>query len=50
MEARLAEEAKKREAIAEKIRIKNTPPPVEEAPATAEGEAPAAEAAPEGEA
>lgn len=50
MEARLAEEAKKREAIAEKVRIKNTPPPVEEAPAATEAEAPTAEAAPEGEA
>lgn len=43
MEERLAEESKKREAIAEKVRIKNTPPPAEEAPAVAEGEAPAAE-------
>jgi small subunit ribosomal protein S16 len=50
MDARLVEEAKKREAIAEKVRIKNTPPPVEEVPASAETEAPAAEAAPEGEA
>ena len=50
MEARLAEEAKKREAIAEKVRIKNTPPQVEEAPApVAEGEAPAAETPAEGE-
>jgi small subunit ribosomal protein S16 len=48
MESRLADEAKKREAIAEKVRIKNTPPPVEEAPA--EAEAPAAEAPAEGEA
>lgn len=50
MEARLADEAKKREVIAEKVRVKNTPPPVEEAPAVTESEAPAAEAAPEGEA
>ena len=44
MEDRLADEKKKKEAKAEAIRIKNTPPPVEEAapeaPA-AEGEAPA---------
>src|SRR5204863_8333689 len=32
MEARLAEETKKKEAIAEAIRAKNTPPPVEEVP------------------
>jgi small subunit ribosomal protein S16 len=32
-EARLAEETKIKEAIAEKVRIKNIPPPVEEAPA-----------------
>ncbi|MCX6276062.1 MAG: 30S ribosomal protein S16 [Bacteroidetes bacterium] len=50
MEGRLAEEAKKREAIAEKVRIKNTPPPVEETPVVAEGEAPAADAPSEGEA
>ena len=49
MEARLAEESKKREAIAEKVKAKNTPPPAEEAPAAAaEGEAPAAEAPAEG--
>ena len=53
--ARLAEETKVKEAIAEKVRAKNTPPPAEEAPAAevpkggiegaAEGtaEAPAAE-------
>jgi len=35
-EARLAEETKKKEAIAEKVRIKNIPPPVEEAPAETE--------------
>ena len=50
MEARLADESKKREAIAEKVRVKNTPPPAEEAPAAAEGEAPAGEAPAEGEA
>jgi small subunit ribosomal protein S16 len=50
MTDRLAEESKKRESIAEKVRIKNTPPAAEEVPAVAEGEAPAAEAAPEGEA
>jgi small subunit ribosomal protein S16 len=38
--ARLAEETKVKEAIAEKVRVKNTPPPVEEAPA-AEAETPA---------
>jgi small subunit ribosomal protein S16 len=48
MESRLADESKKREAIAEKVRAKNTPPPAEEAPAAVEGEAPAAAA--EGEA
>lgn len=32
LEARLAEEAKKKEAIAEAVRKKNTPPPVEAAP------------------
>jgi len=43
---RLAAESKKKEAIAEAVRIKNTPPPVEEAPAaTEEPAAPAAEAA-----
>ena len=41
MESRLADESKKREAIAEKVRAKNTPPPAEEAPAAVEGEAPA---------
>lgn len=50
MEERLADEAKKREAIAEKVRIKNTPPPVEETPAATEGETPVAEAPAEGEA
>jgi len=40
---RLAAETKKKEAIAEAVRIKNTPPPAEEAPA-AEEQAPAAEA------
>ncbi len=58
--ARLADEIKKKEAIAEAVAKKNTPPPAEEAPAAeaptaeaqgeapvAEGEAPAAEAAPE---
>jgi len=53
MQARLADEAKKREAIAEKVRVKNTPPPEPEAPAAVEGEvpaAPAAEAPAEGEA
>ena len=45
MEERLADEAKKREAIAEKVRIKNTPPPAEEAPAVAaEAETPVADA------
>lgn len=52
MATRLADETKKKEAKAEAIRIKNTPPPVEEvapaaeethseAPAEAQGEAPA---------
>lgn len=46
MESRMADEAKKREAKLEAIRIKNTPPPAEEAPAAegeaaSEGEAPA---------
>lgn len=50
MEERLADEAKKREAIAEKVRVKNTPPPVEEAPAATEAETPAAEAPAKGEA
>jgi len=50
MEARLAEESKKREAIAEKVRAKNTPPPAEEVPAAVETETPAAEAPAEGEA
>ncbi len=50
MEGRLADESKKREVIAEKVRVKNTPPPVEEVPAVVEGEAPAAEAPAEGEA
>jgi small subunit ribosomal protein S16 len=36
MEARLAEETKKKEAKAEAIRAKNTPPPAEEAPAPSE--------------
>ncbi len=52
-EARLIEETKKKEAKAELIRVKNTPPPVEEAPAVV-AETPAEEApnegAPEGEA
>ena len=43
MADRLEAETKKKEAIAEAVRIKNTPPPVEEAPA--EAAAPAAEAA-----
>jgi len=54
MTARLAAESKKREAIAEAVLKKNTPPPVEEAPAaeaapeaTPEASADAAEAAPE---
>jgi len=50
METRLADEAKKREAIAEKVRVKNTPPPAEETPAVTEAETPTAEATPEGEA
>ncbi|MFZ7146511.1 MAG: 30S ribosomal protein S2, partial [Bacteroidota bacterium] len=49
MEDRLAEEKKKKEAKAEAIRIKNTPPPVEEAAPVAEESAPEAPAA-EGEA
>ena len=49
IEARLAEETKKKEAIAEAVRKKNTPPPVEAAaPAPAEDAAePTAEATPE---
>lgn len=46
IEARLADEVKRKEAKAEAIKAKNTPPPAEEAPAAeAEGasEAPAAE-------
>jgi small subunit ribosomal protein S16 len=39
MEQRLAEETKRKEAKAEAIRIKNTPPPVEEAPAAEVSEA-----------
>ncbi len=53
MEQRLADEAKKREVIAEKVRIKNTPPPVEEAPAVevaADVPTPEASAPAEGEA
>jgi small subunit ribosomal protein S16 len=46
-EARIAEETKRKEAKAEEIRKKNTPPPVEETPAE---EAPVAESAPEVEA
>ena len=58
METRLAEEAKKKEAIAERVRIKNTPPPAPEPreappppvaaviPATALPEAPATAPAP----
>lgn len=49
MEDRLADEKKKKEAKAEAIRIKNTPPPVEEAAPVAEESAPEAPAA-EGEA
>jgi len=49
VEDRLAEEKKKKEAKAEAIRIKNTPPPVEEAAPVAEESAPEAPAA-EGEA
>ncbi|HRH67608.1 MAG TPA: 30S ribosomal protein S16 [Bacteroidia bacterium] len=45
-ETRLADEAKKKEAKLETIRIKNTPPPVEAA-AEPEGEAPAGEPAAE---
>jgi small subunit ribosomal protein S16 len=45
-EARLAEETKKKEAKAEAIRAKNTPPPVEEAAPAVEN---AAEETPEGE-
>jgi len=44
IEARLVEETKKKEAKAEAIRAKNTPPPVEEAAAPAEE---SSEAAPE---
>ena len=45
MAERLAAETKKKEAIAEAVRVKNTPPPAEEAPAAAEEQAaPAAEA------
>ena len=44
MAERLAAESKKREAIAEAVRAKNTPPPAEEAPAaTEEQAAPASE-------
>jgi small subunit ribosomal protein S16 len=48
MAARLEAETKKKEAMAEAIRVKNTPPPeeataAEEAPATEEGAAPAVE-------
>jgi len=44
MAERLAAETKKKEAIAEAVRVKNTPPPAEEAPAaTEEQAAPAAE-------
>ena len=49
MEDRLADEKKKKEAKAEAIRIKNTPPPGEEAAPVAEESAPEAPAA-EGEA
>lgn len=49
MEDRLVDEKKKKEAKAEAIRIKNTPPPVEEAAPVAEDSAPEAPAA-EGEA
>ncbi|MBK6987282.1 MAG: 30S ribosomal protein S16 [Bacteroidetes bacterium] len=49
VEDRLVEEKKKKEAKAEAIRIKNTPPPVEEAASVAEESAPEAPAA-EGEA
>ncbi|MCX6291491.1 MAG: 30S ribosomal protein S16 [Bacteroidetes bacterium] len=51
-EARFAEETKKKEAIAEAVRKKNTPPPVEEtAPAAEEtaADTPVAEAPAEGE-
>ena len=48
-EDRLADEKKKKEAKAEAIRIKNTPPPVEESAPVAEESAPEAPAA-EGEA
>jgi small subunit ribosomal protein S16 len=45
MESRLAAESKKREAVAEAVRIKNTPPPVEETAPAAEEAAPSPEAA-----
>ena len=48
IEARLAEETKKKEAKSEAIRKKNTPPPAE--PVAESGDAPAAEAPAEGEA
>jgi len=51
IEARLIEETKKKEAKAEAIRVKNTPPPVEEVPAAEpQAEAAADEPAAEGEA
>ena len=51
MEARLVEESKKKEARAEAIRAKNTPPPVEKVAEPIEApEAPASEAPAEGEA
>ncbi len=49
LEQRMADEIKKKDAKAEAIRIKNTPPPVEEAAPVAEESAPEAPAA-EGEA
>lgn len=49
IEARREEEAKKREAIAERIRVKNTPPPAEEAPAAETSTEASAEAPTEGE-
>lgn len=39
LESRMAAESKKREVVAEAVRIKNTPPPVEEAAPAAEPEA-----------
>ena len=39
IEARIAEETKRKEAIAERVRIKNTPPPVEETAPEATAEA-----------